>query len=1073
MSRRGRAGSASRRRSSEGGARNPVGVRWERLEVEDVAPLAALDLRFPEGLATLIRPNEWGKSRVVQALVAALYGPALDGRGGESRSGEGRSGDGTDVLGSGRVRLTFVGADGVPYRLERDLASGDARLTRSRAVAGEAHEDGDWQPVEDDEAGDLSRLLGVVVGVSDREAFVQSFCLTQPLPPVERLGAEVQRLLVGSGRGGVERALASLEDEIVWRTRDASSWGLEPGDEDGALERQAARIEALDAALRDGRDAADGVQEVSRALAEAETRRERHREEAVRIETEAERLRAYLAGRRALEQHRGAERATALTLARAEALQVEAAEAHARAGEVWPELAEAPDDGEAQLAALMAAERSLEAITSDVATAERALDTARRAARERGRELERHAARAPTPDDDEGLTVDAVREMRAGAEQVVADWRAFLHREEGVAEARAALRPYAMLALAPEQDRGLLRRYDYEAESRVRAVEGLEAAVRESRAERRRLLVPDPSLPNDLEAEALRAALRAPSRWPRPAVTRAGAGALAGAATFWLGVQAVGIAAAAGVGTLVALGAVALVRPAPIGGQRLRRFRGRTRAELEELQARYDAWRSQPVPTRRDVARLESEMESARDQLRAFQRRMQPYQEAFPEPGTAFDAFREAQRTVLQREEVHRELSIRTFGVAPDEVEGRSPLDMPSPWPQLAVFAEARGGRPHSVAELCAFLAEVGTAAWDEVLEAARARDEARRAYRAERERLRREVAVADTVLEERDATATALRAELRSAERAREAEAEPLTELLQRAGGEADELLRRWRERDGALQAAERSFDALASLLDAADCESLDVLRERARRLEEAVREEQQAVEALAGAQADLPAASEPVDRARLLDRLEALEDRLAFERAAREAAEAEVYESTRALAVLQAKPVVNLAKAEAERGALMRRQQRLQGEVEALAVAHRELRAAVRDFQGSYRERLERLASEHVAALTGRDGRRLRLLDDFAVRVIEPDGSERSAVELSRGAQDQVAFALRLAIADHVADDVRLPLVLDDPFLHWDADRLELARATLERVARQRQVVLLSHDAAFAAWGEAVTEA
>ena len=85
------------------------------------------------------------------------------------------------------------------------------------------------------------------------------------------------------------------------------------------------------------------------------------------------------------------------------------------------------------------------------------------------------------------------------------------------------------------------------------------------------------------------------------------------------------------------------------------------------------------------------------------------------------------------------------------------------------MLGEARGGRAHSVSALCDSLAGLGEEAWQQVLAAASERDEARQAFRAERERLRREVAVADTVLEEREATYTALRGDLLEAERARE----------------------------------------------------------------------------------------------------------------------------------------------------------------------------------------------------------------------------------------------------------------------------------------------------------------
>ncbi|MEJ2666911.1 MAG: hypothetical protein P8Z81_07430 [Deinococcales bacterium] len=869
----------------------------------------------------------------------------------------------------------------------------------------------------------------------------------------------------------MERALARLEVETRRRTRRAEGLGLAEGDVDGELERCEEALRAVEARLEEGRKAADGAQEAARALAEAEGRRSQHQVEAERLEREAETLRGYLARRRTYDERVEAERAAAQTLARAEMLQAEAARAHRHVGEVWPELADAPEDGESRLVALVAAERGADEAARACQAAERALDEARRQAAQRSRELERLLAGAPFDDEDEGLTVTAVRELRASADQSVADWEAFDVREKGIAAARKALRPYAMLALAPEQDRGLLRRYDYEAEARVRTVEGLENALRDARAERRRALVPDPALPNDLEAESLRAALATPPKRLRRAMVQVTASLGLAAAVYWIGHQLVGSTPAAGLALLVALGAGTLLRAPAMGGARLRRFRGLTRPELEELVARYEAWRAQPAPTRRDLIRLENETEAARQQLHAFQRRMQPYQEAYPEPGAAFDAFREAQRTLLQREEVHRELCSRTFGVPPAEVSARSPLAMPAPWPRLAAFAEAQGGRARSVSELCGFLGKLSQKTWEDVLDASESRDEARRSFRGERERLRREVAVADTVLEERETTYAALRADLLAAEESRDAMVTPVRELLDSAGVGATELLERWHEREQAVQAAERSFDALASLLDAADCESLDALVTRVERRAAEVREEAGALAAVVGGRSELPGPDEPIERSRMLDRLEALDERLSFERDARQAAEAEVYERTRDLAVFQAKPSVNLARAEAERTRLLARRERLTAEVEALAHAHIALRAAVRDFQGSYRERLEELASGHFATLTDRPGRTVRLLDDFGVLVVEPDGVERPPEELSRGAQDQLALALRLAIADHVADDVRLPLVLDDPFLHWDAERLERLRGSLERVARERQVVLLSHNAAFESWGEPVT--
>ena len=80
-------------------------------------------------------------------------------------------------------------------------------------------------------------------------------------------------------------------------------------------------------------------------------------------------------------------------------------------------------------------------------------------------------------------------------------------------------------------------------------------------------------------------------------------------------------------------------------------------------------------------------------------------------------------------------------------------------------------------------------------------------------------------------------------------------------------------------------------------------------------------------------------------------------------------------------------------------------------------------------------------------------------------------TTAQLSQGAKDQVALALRWAIADLMADDVGLPLVLDDPFLNWDADRSQrVAEALRSAAAEGRQVWLLSHRAELGGWGTPV---
>lgn len=147
-----------------------------------------------------------------------------------------------------------------------------------------------------------------------------------------------------------------------------------------------------------------------------------------------------------------------------------------------------------------------------------------------------------------------------------------------------------------------------------------------------------------------------------------------------------------------------------------------------------------------------------------------------------------------------------------------------------------------------------------------------------------------------------------------------------------------------------------------------------------------------------------------------------------------------------------------------------RLRFERDALVLAYGWVGEAAERFRGTYREELELRVSEQFAALTGRTGRRVRIDDRFRLVPVEPDGSEFSPAQLSQGARDQLHLAIRLAVTDLLSGTVPLPLFLDDPFVHFDSERLEHLRAALERLAGTRQWVLLTHRADLATWGAPV---
>jgi uncharacterized protein YhaN len=173
---------------------------------------------------------------------------------------------------------------------------------------------------------------------------------------------------------------------------------------------------------------------------------------------------------------------------------------------------------------------------------------------------------------------------------------------------------------------------------------------------------------------------------------------------------------------------------------------------------------------------------------------------------------------------------------------------------------------------------------------------------------------------------------------------------------------------------------------------------------------------------------------------------------------------------AAITERDVINVADAEERLAVLVAARERLRRDARVHAVAHRELRTAVTTYHAAYRDHLRALATAHFARIAGED-RRVEIGEAFAVSVIDAVGEPWTPAQLSQGARDQLFLSLRLAVADLLAYERRLPLIFDDAFVHCDDARLARIEATLRAAAADRQILLLSHRREFSTWGEPVT--
>lgn len=148
----------------------------------------------------------------------------------------------------------------------------------------------------------------------------------------------------------------------------------------------------------------------------------------------------------------------------------------------------------------------------------------------------------------------------------------------------------------------------------------------------------------------------------------------------------------------------------------------------------------------------------------------------------------------------------------------------------------------------------------------------------------------------------------------------------------------------------------------------------------------------------------------------------------------------------------------------------------MEILRDAHRSavdtLREAVEEFQKTYRKELQEDISETFKSIAGNKYVGVSMDTDFEVRV---DSRIRRNIEkdsLSSGTRDQLYFAVRLALAERLSQQVSLPFLLDDPFVFFDKNRLDTAHRFLKEISKNHQIILFTHDRSQATWGKVVCD-
>lgn len=173
----------------------------------------------------------------------------------------------------------------------------------------------------------------------------------------------------------------------------------------------------------------------------------------------------------------------------------------------------------------------------------------------------------------------------------------------------------------------------------------------------------------------------------------------------------------------------------------------------------------------------------------------------------------------------------------------------------------------------------------------------------------------------------------------------------------------------------------------------------------------------------------------------------------------EQQLLDLTRREAALQGE-LSNLQQIEEEGEQLKERESVLIKQRDSLAVAYQLLSETVDEFRRTYLERFAAEIGRYLGLLTAGRYQKVRLADDFSLSLPGRGRDWRPVESYSRGTNDAVYFAVRLALTRQLANGIPLPLLLDDPLVNLDRHRLAEALKVLERLSSEHQIILFSHD-------------
>jgi DNA repair exonuclease SbcCD ATPase subunit len=140
-----------------------------------------------------------------------------------------------------------------------------------------------------------------------------------------------------------------------------------------------------------------------------------------------------------------------------------------------------------------------------------------------------------------------------------------------------------------------------------------------------------------------------------------------------------------------------------------------------------------------------------------------------------------------------------------------------------------------------------------------------------------------------------------------------------------------------------------------------------------------------------------------------------------------------------------------------------------DAIKFAVRVLDECVAQYQADSIERVAERIFEVFDSITQGRYKAVRLSPELDPLIETSLDTEIGPEQVSTGTQDQLYFSMRIAMIEELSGEKGLPLILDDPFVNFDDQRLERARVLLADLVTRRdmQIIVFTHGDRHLAWG------